>query len=187
MRWRTWWWRSSWLKMAEKGEHRVYLGLGSNLGDRRENLLAALRLLKRHPGIEVEEVSSVYQTEPWGVTEQPDFLNLVALIRTDLGPREILEACMGVERDLGRVRGERWGPRVIDVDILMYDDIEWVEDDLVIPHPRMMERDFVMVPLMELEPEISPPEGTESAERTAGRENDKVKRAFRYRKEEWHG
>jgi len=133
-----------------KREHRVFLGLGSNLGDRRENILTALRLLHSMPGVTVLRVSSLYRSEPWGVSEQPDFLNLVAEVATSLDPRGMLEACREVERVMGRVRGRRWGPRNIDVDILLYDQLNWEEEDLVIPHPRMRERDFVMVPLREL-------------------------------------
>ncbi len=173
--------------MYDKGEHRVYLGLGSNLGDRRKNLLAALRLLDGMEGVRVTEVSAVYETEPWGVQEQPDFLNLVAVVSTSRSPRAMLAACGEVEKRLCRVREERWGPRVIDVDILLYDDIRVEEEDLVIPHPRMLEREFVLVPLLELQPDISLP-GLGRAPRpgdNAGR--DRVRLAFRYGEEEWHG
>ena len=173
--------------MDDKEEHRVYLGLGSNLGDRRENLLAALRLLDGMEDVSVLEVSSVYETKPWGKTDQPDFLNLVTQVSTSRDPRTMLAACVEVERKLGRVREERWGPRVIDVDILLYDDLRIEEEDLVIPHPRMRERDFVMVPLLELRPGMRIP-GCERAATHSGSEGgDTVKPAFRYGKEEWHG
>jgi 2-amino-4-hydroxy-6-hydroxymethyldihydropteridine diphosphokinase len=173
--------------MGGKKEHLVCLGLGSNLGDRRDNLLSALRLLDAMEEMRILEISSVYETEPWGVSEQPDFLNLVALLSTTRDPGGVLAACKEVESRLGRVRVERWGPRVIDVDILLYDDLELEEEDLVIPHPRMLERDFVMVPLMELNPPVPLPEkGTE--ERPDRREpTEKVRKAFRYEEEEWHG
>lgn len=173
--------------MGGKEEHLVYLGLGSNLGDRRDNLLSALRLLGGMEGMSILEVSSVYETKPWGVAEQPDFLNLVTLSSTTRDPRGVLAACGEVEEKLGRVRAGRWGPRVIDVDILLYDDLELEEEDLVIPHPRMLERDFVMVPLLELKPRIPLP-GKGAEPRPSGREDrNELPIAFRYDKEEWHG
>ena len=174
--------------MGDKREHLVCLGLGSNLGDRRENLLSALRLLDTMEGMRILEISSVYETEPWGVTEQPDFLNLVALLSTTRDPRGVLTACEEVEKKLGRVRAERWGPRVIDVDILLYDDLELEEEDLVIPHPRMLERDFVMVPLRELDPPVLLPRRKKVEEKRGEQEpTERVKVAFRYEEEEWQG
>ncbi|RJP31446.1 MAG: 2-amino-4-hydroxy-6-hydroxymethyldihydropteridine diphosphokinase [Actinobacteria bacterium] len=173
--------------MGGKEDHRVFLGMGSNLGDRRENLLSALRMLDAMEGVRILEVSSVYETAPWGMLEQPDFLNLVALVSTSRDPRGMLAACRDVEEELGRVRAERWGPRSIDVDILIFDDLQLEEEDLVIPHPRMLEREFVMVPLLELQPGYTPV-GKETEARlsdAAGRE--RVRMAFRYDKEEWHG
>lgn len=173
--------------MDARETHLVYLGLGSNLGDRRDNLLTALRLLDGMQGVEVQEVSSVYETEPWGMAEQPDFLNLVALVSTTRDPRGVLDACREVEERMGRVRGERWGPRVIDVDILLFDDLEWEEEDLVIPHPRMLERDFVLVPLRELRPELFLPGNGEAARHGGPAGGAGSRPAFRYDKEEWHG
>jgi 2-amino-4-hydroxy-6-hydroxymethyldihydropteridine diphosphokinase len=173
--------------MGDKREHRVFLGMGSNLGDRRRNLIAALRLLDGMEDVQVLEVSSVYETEPWGVLEQPDFLNLVALLSTTRDPYGMLAACGEVEEKLGRVRAERWGPRIIDVDILLFDDLELQEEHLIIPHPRMLERDFVMVPLLELRPQVTLP-GEIGASRHF-RHGDRIEArvAFRYDKEEWHG
>jgi 2-amino-4-hydroxy-6-hydroxymethyldihydropteridine diphosphokinase len=173
--------------MDEPQGHRVFLGLGSNLGDRRENLLGALRLLDGMEGIEIIEVSSVYETAPWGVTDQPVFLNMVALASTSSDPRGVLDTCMEVENELGRVRGERWGPRLIDVDILLYDDLEIEQEDLIIPHPRISERDFVLVPLFELRPEISLPGAGERLYGYQAGDVHGVKKVFRYGKEEWHG
>ena len=173
--------------MGDEEEHRVYLSLGSNLGDRRDNLLAALRLLDGMEDVSLLEVSAVYETEPWGVPDQPDFLNLVTLVSTSRDPHGMLAACGEVESRFGRVRAERWGPRVIDVDILLYDDLRMEEEDLIIPHPCMLERDFVMVPLSELRPEV-PWLGLDRAPINAGSESrGKVRPAFRYDKEEWHG
>lgn len=168
-------------RREEGREHRVFLGLGSNLGDRRANLLSALRMLDSLRGVRVLEVSSIYESEPWGPVEQPDFLNLVALVSTRRSPREMLEACREVEEALGRVREVRWGPRVIDVDILLYDDIAWEEEDLVIPHPRMGERDFVLVPLRELDPDREALPGEEGGLSTG------LRRVGRFEEGEWRG
>ncbi|MEW6553459.1 MAG: 2-amino-4-hydroxy-6-hydroxymethyldihydropteridine diphosphokinase [Actinomycetota bacterium] len=173
--------------MDGEEKHRVYLGMGGNLGDRRANLLAALRLLDAMEGVSVLEVSSVYETAPWGVEEQPDFLNLVALVSTSRDPHGMLDACMEVEKGLGRVRAERWGPRVIDVDILLYDDLSVEEDGLVIPHPRMLERDFVMVPLAELRHGKPAPTAGGAPGLAGGGGTGEIRPAFRYGKEEWHG
>lgn len=164
-------------------EHRVFIGLGSNLGDRRANILEALRLLHSMPGVTVLRVSSLYRSEPWGVTDQPDFLNLVAEVATSRNPREMLDACREVERRMGRVRERRWGPRNIDVDILLFDELKFEEEDLIIPHPRMWERDFVVVPLRELMTgEGGWGEGGEGESRTG-----KVTKVGVVKKEEWDG
>lgn len=133
----------------------AYLGLGTNLGDRDANLAAALELLDERVGIDA--VSSVYESEPVGYTAQPKFLNLVARIRTKLAPRDLLEALQEIERELGRERHFRNAPRVIDVDLLLYDDEVLEEPGLTVPHPRMLERDFVLRPLVELDPELRHP------------------------------
>jgi 2-amino-4-hydroxy-6-hydroxymethyldihydropteridine diphosphokinase len=136
----------------------AYLALGSNLGDRLATLQRAVDLLGAHPGIAVRRSSRVYETEPVG-PPQPGYLNAVIEVRTDLGPRELLQACLDVEAELGRVRGERWGPRTLDVDVLTYEDRRMAEPDLVLPHPRMHERAFVLVPLLELDPVPVLPDG----------------------------
>ena len=127
----------------------AYLALGSNLGDRLETLRRAAALLDAVDGIDVVRSSRVYETEPVG-PPQPAYLNAVLEISTTLEPRAVLEAALGVEAELGRVRDERWGPRTLDVDVLLYDEREIDEPDLVVPHPRMHERGFVLVPLGEL-------------------------------------
>jgi 2-amino-4-hydroxy-6-hydroxymethyldihydropteridine diphosphokinase len=129
---------------------RAYLGLGANLGDRLENLQRAVALLADCDGIEVLRSSRVYETEPLGGPPQPKFLNAVVEIDTKLQPRKLLDRCRAVEEELGRERRERWGPRTIDIDILTFGRREVNEPDLVIPHPRMHERGFVLAPLMEL-------------------------------------
>jgi len=130
----------------------AYLALGSNLGDRLETLQRAVDLMDARPGIDVVRSSRVYETEPVG-PPQPAFLNAVVEVRTDLEPHELLRETQAVEDELGRVRAERWGPRTIDVDVLTFDEREIDEPELVVPHPRMHERGFVLVPLGELEPD----------------------------------
>jgi len=127
----------------------AYLALGSNLGDRLATLQRAVVLLAQHEGIEVIRSSRVYETDPVG-PEQPDYLNAVIEISTTLDPRELLGSALEAEAQLGRVRAERWGPRTLDVDVLTYDELEIHEPDLELPHPRMHERAFVLVPLGEL-------------------------------------
>jgi 2-amino-4-hydroxy-6-hydroxymethyldihydropteridine diphosphokinase len=136
----------------EGGRRRGFLSLGSNLGERRENLRRAITALEECGRIEVRRVSRVYETAPIGVTHQPDFFNLAAEIETDLTARELLVRLKDIERDLGREPGLRWGARLIDIDILLLGEEEITEADLTIPHPRMLERAFVMAPLAELQP-----------------------------------
>jgi 2-amino-4-hydroxy-6-hydroxymethyldihydropteridine diphosphokinase len=128
---------------------RAFLGLGSNVGDRLANLQSAVDLLEAAPGIRVLRSSRVYETAPVG-PPQPDYLNAVVEVDSDLEAKALLEACLGVERRLGRVRGERWGPRSIDVDVLTYGEASIDEPGLTVPHPRMHERSFVLAPLLEL-------------------------------------
>lgn len=133
----------------------AYLGLGSNLGDRDANLRAALHALAQHMAI--RRVSDVYDTAPVLYTQQPRFHNLVAEVHTTLAPEELLHRAKDIERKLGREAGPRYGPRPIDIDILLYGDLVIARDDLVIPHPRMAERAFVLLPLRELAPDLIHP------------------------------
>lgn len=142
----------------------AYLSFGSNLGDRRANLEGALARLAQVPGVTVTRVSGRYRTAPWGVTEQPEFLNLAAKIRTSLSPHGLLCTAKDIEREMGRTNTERWGPRVIDIDILMYDSSTMNSDDLELPHPGMAERAFVLVPLAEIEPDLILPDGQRVAD-----------------------
>lgn len=136
-------------------KHTVYLALGTNLGDRRANLRAALRALP--PPVRVLDRSAVYETPPWGLTDQPSFLNQVVRVETDLEPEALLAYLKGIERKLGRRKTARYGPRTIDLDILFYDDRVIETTDLVIPHPRLEERAFVLVPLADLTRELRHP------------------------------
>ena len=128
----------------------AYLGCGSNLGDRRENLRLGLAFLAEQPGLEVAEVSPVYETEPYGPIPQGPFLNLVAAVSTTLPPEALLDACLEAEQVLGRVRTVRWGPRTLDMDILLYGDATWQSERLVVPHAELTQRSFVLVPLADL-------------------------------------
>ncbi len=128
----------------------AYVGIGSNLGDRLENLWEAVRQLARTRGVRFLRSSSVYETSPVGGPKQDDFLNAVVEISTELEPHALLEALQRIENDLGRVRAERFGPRTIDLDLLLYGDEAIDDPDLIVPHPRMRDRAFVVVPLMEL-------------------------------------
>jgi 2-amino-4-hydroxy-6-hydroxymethyldihydropteridine diphosphokinase len=137
-----------------------FLGLGSNLGDRLANLQAAVDALQAEPGLRVAASSRVWETTPVGGPPQPDYLNAVVRIETDLSARDLLDVARRVESRLGRIRKERWGARTIDVDVLLFDEEQIDEPDLVVPHPRMTERAFVLLPLLELEPDPMLPDGT---------------------------
>jgi 2-amino-4-hydroxy-6-hydroxymethyldihydropteridine diphosphokinase len=132
----------------------AWLGLGGNIGDPSAAMAAALRALDADPRVEILAVSSLYRTPPWGVTDQPDFLNAVASVRTELGARELLDLCLDIEKSLKRVREMRWGPRLIDIDVLVFGEARIDEEGLHVPHPRMLERAFVMLPLAEIAPEL---------------------------------
>ncbi len=135
--------------------HCLYLSLGSNLGNRRQLLQSAIALLRERVG-SVERISSFIETAPWGFESEHQFLNACVSINTRMTPREVLEATKQIERELGRTRKSsngQYADRPIDIDILLYDDIQVNEPDLVIPHPHMEERDFVMIPLQEIRPE----------------------------------
>ncbi|MDQ7081618.1 MAG: 2-amino-4-hydroxy-6-hydroxymethyldihydropteridine diphosphokinase [Aquificota bacterium] len=139
-----------------ESRNRIFLSLGTNLGDRLGYLLRAVEGLR---GLgKVERVSTLYESDPWGYRDQPPFLNCVVLFRTDLKPRDLLTALKDLERSVGRVPRFRWGPREIDIDIVLYGDLVMDSPDLTIPHPRFRERDFVLVPLLELDPEVRDPQ-----------------------------
>jgi 2-amino-4-hydroxy-6-hydroxymethyldihydropteridine diphosphokinase len=137
---------------------RAYVGLGANLGKREDTLRRAIELLRDADGVAVVAVSQLRETDPVGVLEQPPFLNGAAAVETTLSPRELLDALLGIERELGRVRdGTRWGPRKIDLDLLLYADDFVVESGVRVPHPRLHERRFALEPLAELDPELRIP------------------------------
>jgi 2-amino-4-hydroxy-6-hydroxymethyldihydropteridine diphosphokinase len=136
---------------------RAYVGLGANLGPREVTLLRAADLLAAADGVEVVAVAQLRETEPVGLVEQPPFLNGAVAIDTSLPPRALLDLLLEIERSLGRVRGERWGPRTIDLDLLVYGDESVEEQGLHVPHPRLHERRFALEPLAELDPELEIP------------------------------
>jgi 2-amino-4-hydroxy-6-hydroxymethyldihydropteridine diphosphokinase len=138
---------------------RFYLGIGSNLGDREKKIEAAFHILNKKPSIDLIETASLYETEPVGMIDQPAFLNTVFKGRTTLDCFELLEVIHRVEQELGRDRFAelRWGPRTIDIDILLFCSRRIETENLVVPHPRMSERKFVLVPLLELSPDIRHP------------------------------
>ncbi len=138
----------------------AYLGLGSNLGDRLDSLQRAVDLLGDEAGITLTRCSRVWETDPVGGPPQPDFLNVVVRAQVDLLPLDLLAACQRVEAALGRVREVRWGPRTVDIDVLLIADRAIDEPELVVPHPRLHERAFVLMPLLELEPDPVLPDGT---------------------------
>ena len=139
---------------------RAFVGLGANLGDREATIRAALELLAAEPGIDVVAVSRLRETEPVGLTEQPRFVNGAAALETELPPRELLERLLAIERRLGRRReeGPRFGPRPIDLDLLLYEGAVVDEPGLSIPHPRLAERRFVLEPLADLDPSLEVPD-----------------------------
>ena len=136
---------------------RAYIGLGSNLGEREDNIRAALEAIAGLPDTDLVRVSSLYDTEPVGEVDQPNFLNAAVVVDTELDARTLLWNLMLIEKRLGRVRTQRWGPRTIDLDLLLYGDDVIEDDDLRVPHPEIIRRSFVLVPLVELEPRLVHP------------------------------
>jgi 2-amino-4-hydroxy-6-hydroxymethyldihydropteridine diphosphokinase len=155
---------------------RAVIGLGDNLDEREGTLRQALRLLDERDGIEVAAVSSAYESAPWGPVAQPPFLNAAALLETSLGPHDLLAVLLAVEAELGRVRDVRWGPRTCDLDLLLYGEETIDTPDLVVPHPRLAERRFVLDPLLELDPELHLPDGRALAALAPGVADQEVER-----------
>lgn len=136
--------------------HHVYLGLGSNLGNRKSRLEEAIEQISKFAT--VKKTSSIYETEPWGLKDQPKFLNQVIFVESILGPNELLSRLKKIEQQMGRKKSVHFGPRLIDLDILFYDDLIMKTDDLTIPHPYLTERAFVLVPLAEIAPTLVHPQ-----------------------------
>lgn len=138
-------------------EHTAYLGLGSNLGDKQTKLLECLRRLGEKPGIKITKLSSIYRTSPVGVSRQPDFYNAAVEIKTTLSPLSLLKAVKSIEYEMGREPNSHFRPRPIDIDILLYGDQEVDTLELLIPHSRLTSRAFVLIPLLELNPDLTHP------------------------------
>ncbi|MBN2561501.1 MAG: 2-amino-4-hydroxy-6-hydroxymethyldihydropteridine diphosphokinase [Phycisphaerae bacterium] len=144
--------------MVSGKQHDAYIGLGSNMGRRKKNVAAALNALETTREIEVIQVSGLYETDPVGGPEdQPSFINAVAHLKTTLSPERLLAVCINIEESLGRKREIRWGPRTIDLDLLIYDEEIRATPELILPHPLMHERRFVMEPLVEISPNLVHP------------------------------
>ncbi len=140
--------------MADERAVEAALGLGGNVGDVAAAFVHALCRLAETPGVRLERASSVYRTPPWGKHDQPDFLNMAAIVETTLPARALLALCLDIERELGRRRIERWGPRTLDIDILTWGEARIDEPDLKVPHPSLTQRAFVLAPLAEIAPRL---------------------------------
>lgn len=135
----------------------AFIALGSNIGNRYDYLVEAIQLLRSYPEIQLVNYSSIYETDPVGYEDQDLFLNMVIEVQTEYSAHELLELCLKIELELGRKRDIHWGPRTIDLDILLYNQENIVSEKLIVPHPRMGERNFVMIPLLEIRPDINIP------------------------------
>lgn len=142
--------------MENQKPHTIYLHIGSNLGNRKDYLDRAIQLIREQIG-EIPKLSHVYETEAWGKTDQPAFLNQALQIQTQLFPDELMNQLKKIEEQMGRIRQEKWGPRLIDLDMIFYDDLIFEIEGLIIPHPRMHIRNFVLIPMMDLNPDFSHP------------------------------
>lgn len=172
--------------MEEPGDkaHSAFIGLGSNLGDREAYLYKATELLGGHPSVSVKQYSGIYETAPVGYVDQPAFLNMVVALETGLWAEPLFRFMMEVEQRLGRARDIRWGPRTIDLDLLLYDHIELRTPELTIPHPRMLERAFVLIPFSDLidRKQVSHVESIANAlEKLGGRDEVKL-----WKQVSWH-
>lgn len=136
------------------GRFDATLGLGSNIGDKAANIAEAIRRLEAEGDIRIVARSRLYRTAPWGKTDQDWFVNACVSVATSLSPEALLARCLAIEADMGRVRKERWGPRVVDVDVLTYRDRVIETPSLILPHPRIAERAFVLVPLADIAPDL---------------------------------
>lgn len=137
--------------------NKAFISIGSNIGDRKRFLKEAIDTLNEHQHMEVRAVSSLYETAPVGYTDQSDFLNVAVAIETSLTAHELLAVCQSIEQTLGRERTIRWGPRTVDLDILLFNDDDINTENLIVPHPRMHERGFVLIPLLEIDSDLMHP------------------------------
>jgi 2-amino-4-hydroxy-6-hydroxymethyldihydropteridine diphosphokinase len=156
-------------------ERDIYLSLGTNLGDREDNLRRAVSELisKLGPAL---KLSSIYETEPWGYLDQPKFINMCAVFKSSAEPIELLFLVKDIERNLGRAKSVKWGPRIIDIDILLVGSIRLISESITLPHPRMWERAFVIVPLAEIAPDLMGPGGVSCLSLAKSLDPDRVVR-----------
>ena len=150
----------------------AFIGIGSNQGDSKHNILRAMATIGQLYDIKIEKTSGLYKTEPVGYTRQPDFLNSVIQVKTTLSPSQLLSACLETEQKMGRRRQRRWGPRIIDLDILTFDDIIHHDNKLDIPHPEIAKRRFVLVPFAEIKPDKVIPEWNQKVEKLLSETRD---------------
>jgi 2-amino-4-hydroxy-6-hydroxymethyldihydropteridine diphosphokinase len=150
--------------MPREAERIAYIAIGSNMDSPADNCNEAADLINDHPAISVSSRSSLYETEPYGKSDQNWFVNSVIEVTTHLSPELLFKACLAIEKKMGRLRGEKWGPRIIDLDILFYDDFVFRERDLEVPHPDIAERSFVLVPMNEIAPDFVHPKLKKSIE-----------------------
>ncbi|MDF2676491.1 MAG: sulD: bifunctional folate synthesis protein [Bacillota bacterium] len=143
--------------MVERKYHKAYIGLGSNIGNKKENLIQALDILKESGHTKINKCSTFIETKPWGYLQQDDFVNAVAEINTYLEPDELIDELLNIEAILLRKRDIKWGPRTVDLDIILYDNLIIYDENLIVPHPRMQEREFVLKPLCEIAPYLIHP------------------------------
>ena len=136
--------------MPREADHTAYIAIGSNMNSPAENCIEAANLLNNHPAISISNRSSLYESEPFGKSDQDWFINSVVKVTTHLSPELLIKACLSIENEMGRIRDEKWGPRLIDLDILFYDDFVLKEKNLEIPHPGISERSFVLEPMNEI-------------------------------------
>ncbi|MGP0564570.1 MULTISPECIES: 2-amino-4-hydroxy-6-hydroxymethyldihydropteridine diphosphokinase [unclassified Nitrospina] len=137
--------------------HTAFIGIGSNMGDAPGHCREAIDRMRTHPALNLHTASSLYKTQPYGKTDQDWFINAVAQVVTDLSPADLLHVLLGIEKEMGRERREKWGPRKIDLDLLLYDEDTIKEENLQVPHPGIAERRFVLEPLAEISPDLVHP------------------------------
>jgi len=163
----------------------IILGLGTNMGEREQNLQQALELMTVDGDVEIFQVSSIYETAPFGVTDQPGFLNMTVSVQTRLTPQELLHKCLAVEKKMGRIRTRHWGPRIIDIDLLFFDEVQLVSEELTLPHPGILQRAFVLIPLRDIAPTLSLANGRTTTEMALEFENHAGQEVHRRKKVAW--
>ena len=163
----------------------ILIGLGSNMGERDHHLQQALGLLEMDGSIRIDKVSSLYETAPFGVTDQDEFLNMVVAVKTELSPEKLLQKCLAVENAMGRVRFRHWGPRIIDLDLLIYDAVQMQTDNLTLPHPGIEQRAFVLIPMRDVVLDIQLPGGFTIDSMLAGLTESGGQEVQLWKKVEW--